>query len=287
MLAAVMTMVRNEAGMLPRWLRHYGGQVGSDALFVIDDMSDDGSTEGVEATVIRLPERSTAGGRRFDQFKAQMGNLLGQTLLTAYDAVIFTDVDEFLVPDPRHFSSLPHYLDSLGDRDVVAPIGLELMHSPVSAPALRTDLSLLTQRRHVRFAPFSCKPLIKRRPFRWGPGQHGIQAPYTIDRGLFLFHAHFADLEQATGTQVLRHEEFQVSDSGRNSMWKYTPGEFRSRLTSMAHDGPEQLPVFDPATLLIEDVVHPRPKRGGFTSRGEPLRVQPMMELPGYLTDQV
>lgn len=282
-----MTMVRNEAGMLPRWLQHYGSHVGSDALFVIDDVSDDGSVDGIDATVIRLPERSTAGGRRFDRFKAQMANRLGHTLLTAYDAVIFTDVDEFLVPDPRRFTNLHEYLESLGSRDVVAPIGLNLMHSPLDAPPVRPDLPLLAQRRHVRFAPFMCKPMVKRRPYRWGPGQHGIQARYSIDRGLFMFHAHYADLEQATGTHAHRHTEFQVSDTGRNSMWKYPPDEFTRHIASMAHDESAPLPVFDPETLPLQSVVRPRPKRGGYTSRGGPMRIQPMMELPHYLTDQV
>ncbi len=50
-----ITMVRDERDMLPRWIRHYGNHVGLDHLIVIDDNSQDGSTDGLLCTVHRLP----------------------------------------------------------------------------------------------------------------------------------------------------------------------------------------------------------------------------------------
>src|SRR5262245_57139984 len=52
---AVLTTVRDEAQMLPRWLDYYGRQVGSENLLVLDDNSVDGSTKDLPCTVYQLP----------------------------------------------------------------------------------------------------------------------------------------------------------------------------------------------------------------------------------------
>ena len=42
---AVLTVARDEAAMLPRWVAHYGSHVGVENLVVVDDNTSDGSTD--------------------------------------------------------------------------------------------------------------------------------------------------------------------------------------------------------------------------------------------------
>ena len=82
----VMTMVRDEAEMLPRWLRHYAGQVGMENLIVLDDNSTDGSTDGLECTVHRLPPLP---GDRFERTRMDLLSGLAQGFLSVYDYAVF------------------------------------------------------------------------------------------------------------------------------------------------------------------------------------------------------
>ncbi|MBV8156265.1 MAG: hypothetical protein JO278_01335, partial [Dyella sp.] len=52
---AAFTMVYNESLNLPIWLRYYGSLLGRENLFVLDDGSDDRSTETLSCNRIRLP----------------------------------------------------------------------------------------------------------------------------------------------------------------------------------------------------------------------------------------
>lgn len=286
MRVAVMTMVRNEAAMLPRWLDYYGGQVGREHLYVFDDQSEDGSTNGTGATVIRLPVRASETGRAFSPFKAAIGSRFARMLLLMYDAVVFTDVDEFIVPDPRRHASLPDFVAAT-EQDVVAPIGLNLLHSPASAPPLDPGRPMLQQRRHVRFAPFMCKPVIVRTATTWGSGQHGAATEYRIHRDVFLLHAHYADLDAALRSQQGRHHVYEEEDSSKASMWSVSPEHLATIVSRWtADDDDPEPPVFEPETIDLDGVVRPRPKRGGFTSRGLSNEHYPLMRLPDYLADQ-
>jgi hypothetical protein len=95
-------MVYNEPVFLPIWLRHYGKHLGQQNLFLVDHGSDDQSTLEVgSANKIRIP--------RTDLDEDQRANFVSRfqaSLLCYYDAVIFTDVDEMLVPNPTKFSGL-------------------------------------------------------------------------------------------------------------------------------------------------------------------------------------
>ncbi|MEH3064432.1 MAG: glycosyltransferase family 2 protein [Methylobacterium radiotolerans] len=48
-------MAYNEKTMLPLWLKHYERQVGAENCYILDHGSDDGSTTGLRANVVRLP----------------------------------------------------------------------------------------------------------------------------------------------------------------------------------------------------------------------------------------
>jgi hypothetical protein len=285
---AVITMTRNEARMLPRWVEYYGGAVGERNLYVLDDSSDDGSTQGLAATVITMPVRATEEpGRVFGAYKAALASKLAVALLDMYDVVVFTDADEFIVADPRSYSGLADYLARHPDAPVLAPVGVNLLHLPAQEPPLRDGVPLLAQRRHVKVVGGMCKPAIKRVRARWSGGTHGVKAPYAISRDLYLVHAKYADREAALATQADRHREYRATDAGRTATWTIEPTELDatwSRWT--ASDAPA--PVLDFESVDLEGVV--REEDNGIHRSFGPqatAMLGPLYRLPDYLTTQV
>lgn len=286
---AVITMARDESVMLPRWLRHYGSQFGERNLYVLDDQSQDGSTTGLAATVITMPKRATSSGERvFGAFKSSVANKFGAALLEMYDVVMLVDTDEFIVADPRRYAGLRDYLERHPEADVLAPVGVNLVHVPEREAGLDPGLPLLRQRRHVKVVPGMCKPAIKRIPARWTGGTHGIKAPYELSRDLYLLHAKYADRSAALSTHEGRHSEFLTSDAGKTATWKMKPAEIADRWTSWARSSaPPQVLDFD--TVDLSGVVRAQPK-GIYRSYGPQMTAMDdgtMYVLPDYLTDQV
>ena len=105
---AAVTMVRNEGAMLRAWIDHYGRQVGLDHLLVIDDNSDDGSTDGLDCEVRRIEPIEG----HFENSRMQIVSDAARKLLRKHDAVIFADADEFILADPDRYDGLT---------DIVAP----------------------------------------------------------------------------------------------------------------------------------------------------------------------
>ncbi len=94
---AVVTAVERTAPSLPIWLRHYAGQVGAEHCYVIDHGADNGGTAAFDGcTILRLPATGRDPGNRV-QFNA----LFCASMTHWYDRVIFTEVDELLLADPK------------------------------------------------------------------------------------------------------------------------------------------------------------------------------------------
>ena len=194
---AAFTMARNEDTFLPIWVRHYGDALGRAHLFVIDDNSSDGSTEGLgEVNLIRLEPAP------FDEEKRALTvSLMLHELLKFYDVVIFSDVDELLVVEP---------LLKLGLRDYIArhaglhtnAIGLNVIHNWFEEPPYTPALGVLMQRRFASFDPAYCKQPIHREPAIWMPGFHDTNRPVSTGVGLYLFH--LRALDYATSRRRVR-----------------------------------------------------------------------------------
>jgi hypothetical protein len=190
---AAFTMVYNDAVFLPIWLRYYGQAFGEENLFVLDHGSDDGSIHNVGHThVLRVPR-----SKYYDEDqRAIFVSRCQAALLSYYDVVVFTDADEFLIPDPAKFSSLPEFIERRCKRFINA-IGLELYHLPDVEEDIDLTQPILSQRSFVRFAASYCKPLISKIPLRWQPGFHACNYPPSIDQDLFMFHLKRMDKNMA------------------------------------------------------------------------------------------
>jgi hypothetical protein len=196
-----MTMVYNEGHMLRRWISHYGRHLGLHNLLVIDHGSDDGSTDDLGSVGrINLPRSPFDDGQR-----AEFINNLQRNLFMYFGAVIYTDCDEFLVPDPRRFSSLQDYIGQL-EADCVRPVGVNLLHIRDVEHPLRPDQGLLLQRSYCHFSTQESKPLIAKKPVVWQPGFHHCNEKALLDPSLILIHAKLADFDGALARLAITRE---------------------------------------------------------------------------------
>ena len=252
---AVITMARDEADMLPRWVRHYGAQVGESSLLVFDDNSTDGSTDDLPCTVHRLPQ--LPGRRGYEDSRMELMSGIAQGLLAAYEFVIFADVDELIIPDPDRYDGLLDFLAARRDRSVLAPVALNVVHHPGVEGAIDPSQPVLGQRRFAKFVPLMCKPAVKSVPAAWCNASHGIMAPFEVDPDLFMFHLKFYDREALRAVADRRHEMVQADGRARKSSWSVSGDEMAAMLDRfVAGADPDKVPEFDPRKADLAAVVH-------------------------------
>jgi hypothetical protein len=279
---AVMTMTRDEADMLPRWLAYYGGQFGAENLFVVDDNSADGSTTDLPCSVFRMPPGPWK--QNWMQTRTDLVNGLSRGLLACYDVVIFSDVDEFLVPDPATYDGLASYVDAHGDVEVIAPLAVNVLHNATVEPAFDPTRPVLAQRRFVKFVPGMCKPLIKRAAVPWLMGFHGIRSRFEIDPDLLLLHLKYYD-NQALGpvAEARKHSYDTERRGAAASAWSLGSAESQRQLADWVGGADaDDVPELDPRAIDVTKVVHRR-DNGFFRSSGQSLVAMnnnPLFVLP-------
>lgn len=279
----VITMARDEAEMLPRWVRHYAHHVGMENLLVLDDNSTDGSTDDLECTVHRLPPLPGAG---YEAARMQLLSGLAEGFLAAYDFVVFVDVDEFLVPDPTHHADLRAFLATRRDRDVLAPMALNVVHVPAVEGPLDDRQPVLGQRGFAKFAPIMCKPSIKQVPAAWRWASHGIESPFVVDPELYMVHLKFADREALH--RVAAHRKALVDADGRakKSSWSRDADDIVAALDrAVAGVDVAGVPEFDPREVDLASIVEPR--NGWYRAVGagqvQALQGMPLRRVPSSL----
>jgi len=181
---AIVTMVYNEAELLPVWLRYYASQVGAAHCYIVDHGSDDGSTEPARiggANLLRLPRSPQDDTRR-----AEFISRLCAALLGYYDAVLYTDIDEIVVAE--------HGLQAFSAHaaPVSTAIGLNIIHA-AGEPPIDLQRPVGAQRRYAAFSSALCKPVLIRRPVAWAPGFHCVADADPVFEGLYLFHLRYCD----------------------------------------------------------------------------------------------
>lgn len=187
---AIITTVYNEDVLLPLWLRYYGAQLGREHLYIIDDGSTDGSVTGLSGVnVIRLEREPIDQDTR-----ALAVSLFHNALQQHYDAVIFADVDEFLVIDPLLGLGLADYVGRHAGAHTNA-LGLNLVHNQFVEPPYTSDQPVLAQRSFAEFSRGYCKQLIHKEPVFWLPGFHNTNQKTSLGVGLYLFHLRALDYE--------------------------------------------------------------------------------------------
>lgn len=251
---AAITVVRDEAEMLPRWIRYYGDEFGVENLVVVDDRSSDGSTDGLPCPVVRhdgFPDG------QFERARMRLVSELASTLLGRYDAVLFADADEFLLADPDRYDGLRDFLARRPELSVAGGLGLNVVHHLDHEEPLRRAEPVLGQRRFAKLVGKLSKPSLKRVDAPWVRASHGIRAPYVPDRGLLLVHLKFADLDLLRRTADLRHAVRAQAGLTEKSAWARTGDELARDLRSFLRGGPD-VPELDPDLVVPTELVAER-----------------------------
>jgi hypothetical protein len=190
---AAFTIVHNEHVMLPLWLKYYSRYFDVDDLYVLDHDSTDNSTSEMDCRCHVVPVHREAA---FDHhwLKSTVEHFQS-FLLRSYETVLFAEVDEFVLADPRRYSGLDAYIAAL-TRPAARCVGFNVVQQPDEKP-LQLDAPLLTQRRYWHASLIYSKRLLSKIPLRWSDGfHHEYSAPDDApDPELLLVHLHRVDYD--------------------------------------------------------------------------------------------
>lgn len=250
---AAVCMAYNEPEWLPVWIAHYSAQVGIENCFILNDGTSDGSTDGLGCCVLHLPRKPYNPASQSD-FNSDFCS----GLLQYYDFVLYTDVDEFVTPDPAVSETLLDYCRRPLP-PVTSMIGLNVVHLPDEEPPFEFNRPMLSQRKYVQFSSSMCKATLIRRPVRWTPGSHAADAQ-TLFRDLYLFHGRWIDLRYGL-QRLARTREMQWSwDKKGHSQSEDSELERRHAMLARLprNDAVEFQPSLEPISGYLKRVVMSR-----------------------------
>jgi hypothetical protein len=201
MKVAAVTFVYNEIFNLSIWIKYYGNLFGRNNLFIVDRGSDDGSTTNLgDVNLLHVPRKA------FDEYeKTNFMSSFHASLTSFYDAVIITDCDEIIVPDPAIYADLNQYIEAL-PRDYVSGVGINLLHLITEELPIDPSRGIMSQRKYGFFFSPQCKLNLSRVPIKWLPGMHSCNKRPVFDLDLFTFHIKTIDYGVAVSRQQINQK---------------------------------------------------------------------------------
>jgi len=208
---AVFTIVKDEAVMLPVWLRYYRRYFHDADVFVLDHDSQDGSTVGLPVNVspvhnVHAFDHAWLVGtvKEFQRFLFSLG----------YEYVLFAEVDEIVLAEPAIYRGLDEYI-ALLKRPVVRCTGYEMyQHLSFEDPPIDWSKPIFDQRQYWTFSQLYCKPLLSSLPLDWTVGFHTAAGEQPLDSALLLVHLHYADLQYTLARHAWKREQNWAPDQG-------------------------------------------------------------------------
>jgi hypothetical protein len=217
--AAAFTIAQNEPVMLPLWLQYHERHFAGRDLYVLDHDSTDGCAEQLAGRCHVIPvHRSTSFDHRWLRATVEA---FQSFLLQSYATVLFTEVDEFVVPDPRHYSGLADYIARMA-APAVRCVGFEVVQQP-DEPPLDFDEPILRQRSSWHASSDYGKRVLSRIPLAWSEGfHHEYNAPDDPpDPALMLIHLHRVDYQRCLARHRSSAErEWSQEDVARGDGWQ-------------------------------------------------------------------
>ena len=195
---AALTMVRNDAFYLRKWVAYYGAQLGREHLYVFFDGTDQEIPSFCEGVHTRKVEKIGTNVVEHDKGRLQFLSERARELFAAgYELVIGTDADEFVVADPALGKSLPEYLSGLRIRDSVSALGLDFGQKLGEEADITEDRPFLQQRHYAQLGTRYTKASVLARPLHWGSGFHRVKGHnFHIAKDLYLLHFGYFDMKR-------------------------------------------------------------------------------------------
>ena len=193
---AAFTLVHNERFFLPLWLKHYSKV--ADTIQVLDHASTDRSIE-IASRHHDFEVFELDGSHLWDYWRNN--TVVRQhfaELVKHYDVAIFSDADEFIVPDPDVYENLRDYIEQMTAEYVYCE-GWEVAQDRETEQPLDFSSPVLAQRQRMKRYPIYDKPLIGSVAINWSEGCHHLVGDdeNLTDPALKLFHLKYVDYEAA------------------------------------------------------------------------------------------
>ena len=202
-----ITMVRNDAFFLRKWMAYYGAQLGEENLYVYLDGKDQPLPDWCPKAHIIPCDRVCGQVVRADKGRIRFLSARAAELLDSYDLVIGTDADEILAVDPRLGVGLREFLSGLDIRSSVSGLGIDVGQILGEEGDITPDRPFLSQRSTGQVSTRYTKASVLARPLRWGSGFHRVKGHnFHIAKDLYLFHFGYFDM---------RRIEMRFSDKDR------------------------------------------------------------------------
>lgn len=192
-----ITMVRNDNFFLKKWVEYYGIQLGRENLRVYFDGEDQIVPDFCTGVYTEVKSRVEGKVVKGDKGRIAFLSNKVKSLMEdeAFDLVIGTDVDEFLVVDPNVGVGLKQYLSMLDIKSSVSGLGVDVGQNLDFESMIDASFPFLSQRGYGYLCSRYTKPSVISKPVKWGSGFHRVKGHgYTIDKNLFLFHFGCVDL---------------------------------------------------------------------------------------------
>ena len=188
--AAVFTICRSETGYLPIWLRYYRKFFLDNDIYILDNDSNDNSTMNLPVNVRRVHS-----DKYFDhQWLVDIVQNQTRTLLNAgYLYVLFSEIDEIVVPDPLKYPfGLPEYISQL-KQVAVRVQAYDIRHDRQQEAKLNLSYPILQQRRFWMKHESYDKPLLTSIVLHWGYGFHSCteKVDRYVNSSTFSVRIHF------------------------------------------------------------------------------------------------
>jgi hypothetical protein len=212
MKIAVFTIAKNEKYFLPIWMKYYSQFFKKEDIYIIDNGSTDGCMVGPDVECIWMPSQYD-----FDvKFLNDVAMTFQKQLLERYDAVLFAEADEIVVPKKKGRFDL-----HLKDKPTARCLGYEVVHVVEKEPPIDWNMPLLHQRQYWELRPDFCKPLLSKIPLAWEVGFHDSIPPVAIDRELALIHLRRIDYEHSKQRLLKRSAWPRPPQQAENMAWQW------------------------------------------------------------------
>lgn len=189
--AAVFTIVKNEKFFIPIWLNYYKKHFEKKDIYILNHQSDDDSLKDVDVNIINIE----------NDFFQDNNWLLNVTksyqkkLLETYSQVLFTNIDEIIVPNKNKFPDLKTFIKT-NKQNVTRCVGREFLHFIHDEKNDFDQNKKITEQRSFYYENNNVysKTLLSKVSLDWTFGWHNVKN-YSLekDENLILFHLHRID----------------------------------------------------------------------------------------------